>query len=188
MGGRCAGGARRGGVAGGGGPWLAVARRRAPARETEADGNDDKVVGHGCIKPDTLDDESSSLVMLDRVWRMAKHGDVNGLLAKWPSSSPPTPPSPPSRTPGAAGALFTAAHSVLTAVPSAEGCRSLLRPRPLRPHRVPSACGCGPPLHRRPLRPPSSRAPPAVPNSAAPFVARALLVVVLKKYRVVSMS
>uniref|UniRef100_A0A0D3ENC2 DUF4220 domain-containing protein n=1 Tax=Oryza barthii TaxID=65489 RepID=A0A0D3ENC2_9ORYZ len=36
------------------------------------------------IKRDALDDESSSLVTLDRVWRMAEHGDVNGLLAKRP--------------------------------------------------------------------------------------------------------
>nr|XP_025883085.1 uncharacterized protein LOC112939698 [Oryza sativa Japonica Group] len=36
------------------------------------------------IRRDALDDESSSLVTLDRVWRMAEHGDVNGLLAKRP--------------------------------------------------------------------------------------------------------
>uniref|UniRef100_A0A0E0C1D9 DUF4220 domain-containing protein n=1 Tax=Oryza meridionalis TaxID=40149 RepID=A0A0E0C1D9_9ORYZ len=36
------------------------------------------------IKRDALDDESSSLVTLDRVWRMAEHGDVNGLLFKRP--------------------------------------------------------------------------------------------------------
>lgn len=36
------------------------------------------------IRRDALDDESSSLVTLDRMWRMAEHGDVNGLLAKRP--------------------------------------------------------------------------------------------------------
>ncbi|KAF0929097.1 hypothetical protein E2562_015207 [Oryza meyeriana var. granulata] len=36
------------------------------------------------IKRDVLRDKYSDLVTLDRVWRMAKHGDSNGLLAKRP--------------------------------------------------------------------------------------------------------
>uniref|UniRef100_A0A0E0E1V5 Uncharacterized protein n=1 Tax=Oryza meridionalis TaxID=40149 RepID=A0A0E0E1V5_9ORYZ len=101
------------------------------------DGEDGEAVGHGRIKPDTLDDESSSLVMLDCVWRMAEHGDINGFLAKRPSSLLPTPPSPSSRVPVGAGGLFIAAHSTLSVVSNAGSCRRPLHHRPLRPYRCP---------------------------------------------------